>query len=441
MTLTDLPSRTDAVVRIPGSKSLTHRAIIAASLAKGRSVLTDVLMCEDTRYTISALLQLGVPIAREGNRLTVEGHGGCFGRLHRKQRIYLGNSGTSFRLLMSAAALGRGDFLFTGTERMQQRPIGPLVEALKHLGAEVACTRQNGCPPVRIRARGLGGGRTSISGDQSSQFLSSLLLSGPYAEADIAVEVTGDLVSGPYVEMTIHVMDQFGVRVTHGDGRCFRVPSGQAYRPREFGIEGDVSSASYFWAAAAITGKRIATTNIYPRATRQGDIRFLDILERMGCVTEKGPDWVAVHGRDLSGLELDMSDLPDMVPTLTAVALFAAGKTVIRNVAHLRHKESDRLHAIASEWRRIGAGIEELPDGLVIHGGRPLSPAVITPHNDHRLAMSMAVVALRVPNLSISDKDCVKKSFPTFWTLWEGLQGKPMDVKGVYSSPSASATA
>jgi len=255
------------------------------------------------------------------------------------------------------------------------------------------------------------------------------------------VEVTGELVSGPYIEMTIHVMDQFGVRVTRDDDRCFRIPSGQAYRAREFGIEGDASSASYFWAAAAITGKTIATTNIYPHATLQGDIRFLEILERMGCVIEKGSDWVTVHGRDLSGVEVDMSDLPDMVPTLAAIALFAGGRTVIRNVAHLRYKESDRLHAIASEWNRIGAGVEELPDGLVIHGGNSLSPAVVNPHNDHRVAMSMAVVALRVPHLSIMDPDCVKKSFPTFWSLWERLQGKPTDVKGAYSSPSASATA
>lgn len=425
MTFTDLPSRLDAVVRIPGSKSITHRAIIAASLAKGRSVLTDFLMCEDTRYTINALRELGLLIALDGNRLMVEGQGGSLGRGLRGKTIYLGNSGTSFRLLLSVAALSRGDFVLTGTARMQQRPIGPLVSALNHLGVEVSCIGQDGCPPVRIRARGLRGGKVSISGDQSSQFLSSLLLSGPYAETDIAVEVTGELVSSPYVEMTIHVMDQFGVRMTRDHGRCFRIPSGQGYKARKFGIEGDASSASYFWAAAAITGKTIATTNIYPHATLQGDIRFLEILERMGCVIEKGSDWVTVHGRDLSGMEVDMSDLPDMVPTLAAVALFARGRTVIRNVAHLRHKESDRLHAVASEWGRIGGSVKELPDGLIIHGGSPLSPAVMNPHNDHRLAMSLAIVALRAPHLGIMDKDCVKKSFPTFWNLWSSLQKKP----------------
>jgi len=422
MTLTDLPSGLDAVVRIPESKSITHRAIIAASLAKGRSVLTDFLMCEDTRYTISALGQLGVPIAREGNRLMVEGQGGSFGRLYREQTICLGNSGTSFRLLLSVAALCRGDFLLTGTDRMQQRPIGPLVEALKHLGVEVACTRQNGCPPVRIQARGLRGGRTSISGDQSSQFLSSLLLSSPYANTDVVVEISGELVSTPYVEMTIQVMDQFGVRVTRDNERCFSIPSGQGYQAREFGIEGDASSASYFWAAAAITGKTIATTNIYPHATRQGDIRFLDILERMGCVIEKGPDWVAVQGRDLSGLEVDMSGLPDMVPTLAAIALFADGRTVIRNVAHLRYKESDRLWAVASEWNRLGARVEELPDGLAIEGCHPLRPTKVHAHADHRIAMSLAVVGLRIPIQQIHDSNCVGKSFPDFWSRWTMVQ-------------------
>jgi len=236
------------------------------------------------------------------------------------------------------------------------------------------------------------------------------------------VEVTGELVSGPYIEMTIHVMDQFGVRVTRDDDRCFRIPSGQAYRAREFGIEGDASSASYFWAAAAITGKTIATTNIYPHATLQGDIRFLEILERMGCVIEKGSDWVTVHGRDLSGVEVDMSDLPDMVPTLAAIALFAGGRTVIRNVAHLRHKESDRLRAVANEWNRLGARIEELPDGLAIEGLHPLRPAVVHAHADHRIAMSLAVVGLRIPIHQIHDSNCVGKSFPDFWSRWRAVQ-------------------
>jgi len=418
----DPPFGIDATVRIPGSKSITHRAVIAASLAHGRSVLEDFLECEDTLYTIQALRQLGIPIAMDGNRLMVEGGGRAPGSAAMEKTIYLGNSGTSFRLLLSVVALCRGDFLITGTERMQQRPIGPLVEALKRLGVDASCVKEDGCPPVRLRASGIRGGKVSLRGDQSSQFLSSLLLSGPCADTAIEVEVTGDLVSTPYVDMTLHVMDQFGIRVDRDQYRRFRIPSGQDYRAPEFGIQGDASSASYFWAAAAVTGGTMVTSNIHPHTTLQGDIRFLEILEGMGCIVKKGFDRVTVHGRDLSGIDVDMSDLPDMVPTLAAVAPFARGRTIIRNVAHLRHKESDRLHALALEWGRIGARVTELPDGLIIEGDSRLKGTVVYPHNDHRLAMSLAVVALRTPHLDIQDKACVKKSFPTFWHLWNRIQ-------------------
>lgn len=424
---TDFPSRLDAIVRIPGSKSITHRAIIAASLATGTSVLNDFLECEDTLYTMEALRQLGVPMHRDGNRLRVEGQGRSIGAGPLKGEIDLGNSGTSFRLLMSVAALCRGEFLLTGTERMQQRPIGPLVTALNQLGVEASCLRLNGCPPVRIRASGIRGGKVSIPGDQSSQFLSSILLSGPYADDDVEVEVTGKLVSSPYVDMTTHVMEEFGIRVHRDPYRGgFRIPSGQDYNAREFSVQGDASSASYFWAAAAVIGGTMVTLNIHPFETRQGDIQFLDLLERMGCTLHKSTDRVTVHGGDLSGIEVDMSDLPDMVPTLAAVALFARGPTVIQNVGHLRHKESDRLHALALEWDRIGARVQEMPDGLIIEGSAPLSPAVVNPHNDHRLAMSLAVAGLKVPGLHIMDKDCVNKSFPTFWSLWDRVHPRAL---------------
>jgi len=418
-----LISDLNAIVRIPGSKSITHRAIIAASLAQGRSVLTDFLECEDTRHTIHALRQIGVPIAIDGTSLLIQGRGGKFDLDPAGIKIHVGNSGTSLRLLLSVVSLLRGQFLITGTKRMRERPVGPLVEALNDLGADASCVQQDGCPPVDIRANGLRGGRVSINGSQSSQFLSSLLLAGPYADTDIDIDVTENLISKPYVDMTVHVMKHFGVFVDRDRYRRFKIPSGQKYQARWFGVQGDASSASYFWAAAAVTGGTVATCNIDPHTTWQGDIGFLEILERMGCIIEKGSDRVIVHGRPLSGIEVDMGDLPDMAPTLAAVALFAKGRTVIHNVAHLRHKESDRLHDLAVEWGRIGAQVKELPDGLVIHGGEPLSPAIVNPHDDHRLAMSLAVIGLRVPRLRIRDQDCVKKSFPSFWRLWNGLQG------------------
>ena len=334
----------------------------------------------------------------------------------------MGNSGTSLRLFLSVAALCRGELFITGSKRMRSRPIGPLVIALNRLGVDVSCIEKDGCPPVLIRAKGIKGGRVSIQGNQSSQYLSSILLSGPYADNDIEIEVRGKLVSRPYVDITVNVMKEFGIRVERHNYDSFRISSGRRYRAGEFAIQGDVSSASYFWAAAAVTGGKITTENIYPHVTRQGDIRFLEVLEEMGCSIEKGSDRAVVQGRSLSSVEVDMGDLPDMVPTLAAVALFARGKTIIRNVLHLRHKESDRLHAVALEWRRIGGQIEELPDGLIIHGGAPLSGTDVSPHDDHRLAMSLAVVGLRVPELKVRDKHCVNKSFPSFWTLWDSMR-------------------
>jgi 3-phosphoshikimate 1-carboxyvinyltransferase len=407
----------NSTLRMPGSKSITHRALIAASLASGDSLLQNFLDCEDTRCTMKALQELGVELSVEGDSLRVGGTGGRFEPASIRKGLYLGNSGTSIRLLLSVVALCRGEFLLSGTERMLKRPIGSLVTALRQMGVSASCVEKNNCPPVFIKANGIKGGRAKIRGDESSQFISSLLLSGPYAQKDIEIEVLGELVSRPYVDITIDVMEQFGVKVVNERSR-FKVVSGQRYRSREFGIEGDVSSASYFWAAAAVTCGTVVIENINPYNTRQGDIRFLDILERMGCSVEKKSDLVAVHGRRLSGIEADMSSMPDMVPTLAAMALFSNGKTSIRNVQHLRLKESDRLRAIAVEWNRLGGNVEEIDDGLIIHGGNELTGTIVDPHNDHRLAMSLAVVGLRVPGIRIINEACVQKSFPQFWELW-----------------------
>ncbi|MBW1705816.1 MAG: 3-phosphoshikimate 1-carboxyvinyltransferase [Deltaproteobacteria bacterium] len=416
-------SKLHGTVRIPGSKSITHRAIIAASLAHGRSVLKDFLECEDTLYTINALRKIGVEISINRGDLEIQGRGGGFSHGSIRKEIYLGNSGTSFRLLLSVVALCSGEFFITGAKRMKNRPIGPLVASLSRLGVDASWVDIDGCPPVFIRAKGIQGGRVSMEGNQSSQFLSSLLLSGPYADNDIKIEIIGDLVSKPYVDITIDVMKEFGIRVERDDYSSFNIPSGRKYRAREFAVQGDASSASYFWAAAAVTGGTITTDNIYPQATRQGDIRFLEILDEMGCFIEKGSDNVTVHGGDLSGIEADMGDLPDMVPTLAAVALFAKGRTIIQNVPHLKLKESNRLHALAVEWSKLGGRVEELSDSLIIHGGERLSGKLVDTHDDHRLAMSLAVVGLRVPGVRIRDEECVNKSFPQFWDIWDQLQG------------------
>jgi 3-phosphoshikimate 1-carboxyvinyltransferase len=305
---------------------------------------------------------------------------------------------------------------------MLKRPVGPLVNALGQLGAEAFCVREKGFPPVRVKGNQIRGGEVFVEGHESSQFISSLLLAAPYAIKDVALKVTGELVSKPYVDMTIDIMGRFGVHVDSAGDSYFRVLSGQEYQAGEFAVQGDVSSASYFWAAAAVTGGTVVTKNIYPYATRQGDIRFLEVLEKMGCVVEKKPDRVVVRGGRLRGIEVDMNTMPDMAPTMAAVGLFAKGRTTIRNAAHLRHKESDRLHGVALEWRRLGGRVEELEDGLIVHGDERLFGTRVDPHNDHRLAMALAIVGLRIPGINIENETCVNKSFPHFWELWDRMK-------------------
>jgi 3-phosphoshikimate 1-carboxyvinyltransferase len=416
-----LRSSIDATVRIPGSKSITHRSAIAASLATGESKIRGFLPCEDTLYTISVLRELGIQISMEGEDIKVIGSGGRFVPSSNRKEFYLGNSGTSMRLLVSTVSLAKGEFLLTGSPQMLSRPIEELVDALNQLGVEALCLKDNSSPPVLIRTEGIKGGRVTMSGEKSSQYISSLLLSGPYAEKGIEIEVTGRLVSGPYVDITIEVMRRFGISVIRDGYRYFRIPASNGYRSYQFSVEGDLSAASYFWAAAAVTGGMVTTENIRPHSTKQGDIGFLEIIKEMGCQVRRETDRVIVYGGALSGIEVDMGAMPDMVPTLSAIALFANGKTVIRNVSHLRHKESNRLRAIALEWNKLGGRVEELGDGLIIHGGRRLCGTTVESHYDHRLAMSLSVVGLKVPGIKIKDEHCVNKSFPRFWELWDRL--------------------
>jgi 3-phosphoshikimate 1-carboxyvinyltransferase len=411
-------SNLNATVKIPGSKSITHRALIAASLAEGNSLLKSFLSSEDTLHTLNALREMGIEITIQGDDVSVCGNGGMFGGLSEKKEIFLGNSGTSYRLLLSVAALVKKEFVFTGTSRMCERPIGDLVSALNRLGSDISFIEKEGYPPVSINAAGIRGGRVSVSGNISSQYISSLLLAGPYTSEGIEIDIEGELVSRPYVDLTLDVMKSFGIDAAHDEYQHFKVLSGSRYKPKVFVIEGDVSSASYFWGAAAVTGGTVITENIHPLTTVQGDIAFLDILDEMGCAIGRSEDSVMVKGGTLRGVDVDMESMPDMVPTLAAIALFAEGKTIIRNVGHLRYKESDRIGDTALELRRIGAKIEEREDGLIIHGGQKLSGSEIDPHNDHRLAMSLAVAGLKVPGIRITDEHCVDKSFPSFWEKW-----------------------
>ncbi len=407
-------------IRVPGSKSITQRALVTAALATGTSRLAGPLESEDTRLLTDALRAVGIKTSSGGNIWNVQGRGGQIELSG--QEIFMGNNGTGIRFMTSVAGLGRGTVTLTGTERMSERPVQPLLDALGKWGIDAQGIEDTGCPPVRISSQGLPGGKTRIAGAKSSQFLSSLLLVAPCARSSSVIELDGPLVSRPYVDITLAVMKAFGADVVE-DGERFIV-SATGYRPTEYQVEGDASSASYFWAAAAIGGFGLTVENIGEKAL-QGDASFVDILEMMGCRVHKGPNGTTVHGpvqgKELKAIEIDMSRWPDMVPTLAIVAAFARGTTVIKNVAHLRIKETDRLKAVASELRRMGGLVEEMADGLTIKGQVPLHGAVIETYDDHRIAMSFAVAGRKVPGIIIKDPECVKKSFPGFWSLWKDL--------------------
>lgn len=407
----------DAVVEVPGSKSLTQRALIAAALADGDSELIGPLASEDTRYTAAALRAFGITIEESGDRWLVKGAGGRINTPD--QDIFLGNNGTATRFLTSVAALGNGIIRITGDKRMAKRPIQPLMEALRGWGVEVRSIRDTGCPPLEIRANGLAGGRTLLPEGKSSQYLSSLLLVAPYAREESTLAVAGEVLSKPYVTMTMAVMADFGIQASSNQELSeFVIPRGQ-YQARKYPVEGDASNASYFWAAAAVTGGRVTVTNV-PAQSLQGDTGFIALLARMGCTVEQAGDGLTLIGPDeLQGIEVDMGNMPDVVPTLAVVAARARGRTVISNIAHLRIKECDRLHVMAVELAKLGARVEELDDSLIIEGmglaAPPMHGAEIETHEDHRIAMSFAVAGLVVPGIRIRGEECVAKSFPDFW--------------------------
>jgi len=418
-------SAIDCTITVPGSKSLTQRALIAAALAEGDSILVGPLASEDTEYTSAALRQMGITVdTASPEEWVVRGRGGRIAPPGKP--IFLGNNGTATRFLTSVAALGGGEFHITGGKRMAERPIAPLMEALAGWGVDIVSDRGTGCPPLTIRANGIQGGHTVLPEGKSSQYLSSLLLVAPFARQAASLSVRGEVYSKPYVRMTLAVMAAFGVTVTADDDlRRFSVPRG-CYAARRYHIEGDASGASYFWAAAAVTGGRVTVANV-PDPSLQGDTALLAILEKMGCTVETTGRGVGVSGpAELRPVEVDMADCPDVAPTVAVTAAFAAGKTVIRNIAHLRIKECDRLHVMASELAKIGVHTEEGRDFLVIHGrpdGRGLGGALIDTHDDHRIAMCFAVAGLRVPGIKVANPACVAKSFPDFWERFARLGG------------------
>ncbi len=415
--------RVNAVIEVPGSKSLTQRALIAAALAEGESKLLGPLASDDTAYSSQALEQMGVVIKKD-IAWSIYGNGGFI--KPSSTPIFLGNNGTATRFLTSVAALGKTQYIIDGDSRMHQRPIGPLLAALQGWGVDIKSMRGTDCPPLQINGSGLLGGMTILPEGKSSQYLSSLLLVAPYAKKPATLKVEGQIFSKPYIAMTLAVMADFGIWVEYeSDFSSFSVPRG-FYQGREYQIEGDASNASYFWAAAAVTGGRVTVSNV-PVPSLQGDAMLVPLLGRMGCHVEKTGGGITLQGVDrLEGIHVDMGNMPDVVPTLAVVAAFAHGTTVIENISHLRIKECDRLTAVATELSKLGARVEERESALIIHGdgGNSLKGAEIHTYADHRMAMCFAVAGLKIPGVKIIGEECVGKSFPDFWQRFALLTGE-----------------
>lgn len=402
-------------VRVPGSKSITNRALICAAMARGQSRLSGVLESEDTEVMVGAWKTLGLPIEwnRTACELTIDG---CAGQPpNRTADLQIANSGTSIRFLTAALAATHGEYSLDGVARMRERPIGDLLDGLRAWGADVWSTNaiRNDCPPVQLRATGLRGGPAHVRGEVSSQFLSGMLMAAPYCQSDVELTVDGELVSKPYVAMTLAVMHSFGVQAEGEEYRRFLIPAPQQYRGIDYSIEPDASAASYFLAAAAITGGTVRILGL-SRNALQGDVGFADVLAQMGCSVTWGDHFIELSGRAARGIDIDMNAISDTVQTLAVVALFAEGPTRIRGVAHNRHKETDRIGDLATELRRLGALVEEYPDGLVIIP-QPLHGCELTTYGDHRMAMSLALAGLKTPDVRILDPACTRKTYPKFF--------------------------
>jgi len=415
----------DAEVALPGSKSYSNRALLVAALARGRSQITQALWSDDTRYMHRALEALGVRVRGDeaGRAFVVEGVDGRFPAT--EATLAIGNAGTAARFLTAAVALGQGTFVVDGSPAMRKRPIQPLLDGLRALGVDAESRDGTGCPPVVVRAAGIAGGLARMRGDISSQYFSALLLAAPYARADVEIEVEGELVSAPYITMTLSTMETFGVRAEREGDRRFRVPAGQRYQGRVYAVEPDASAASYFFAAAAVTGSRVVVPRLGTDSA-QGDLGLVDVLARMGCEVTVALDTVTVRGpARLRAVDADFTRMGDVATTLMAIAPFADGPVTVRGIAQTHFEESDRPLAAATELRRMGLQVESEWDSVTIHPGAP-RPTDVQTYDDHRIAMSFAVTGLRAPGIRIVNPGCVSKTFPDYFDVLRGLTAKPL---------------
>ncbi|HCE2184803.1 TPA: 3-phosphoshikimate 1-carboxyvinyltransferase [Vibrio parahaemolyticus] len=409
-------------VNLPGSKSVSNRALLLAALAKGTTRLTNLLDSDDIRHMLNALTKLGVKytLSADKTECVVEGLGRPFS-VSGPVELFLGNAGTAMRPLAAALCVGQGEYVLTGEPRMKERPIGHLVTALQEAGADIEYLENTNYPPLKIVGTGLKAGTVSIDGSISSQFLTAFLMSAPLAEGEVRIKIEGDLVSKPYIDITLHIMKQFGVEVINNDYQEFVIPAGQHYvAPGDFLVEGDASSASYFLAAAAIKGGEVKVTGIGKNSI-QGDIQFADALEKMGAEIEWGDDYVISRVGKLKGIDMDYNHIPDAAMTIATTALFAEGTTAIRNVYNWRVKETDRLSAMATELRKVGAEVEEGEDYIIVKPVPHLKHAAIDTYDDHRMAMCFSLVALSDTPVTINDPKCTSKTFPDYFDKLKAL--------------------
>jgi 3-phosphoshikimate 1-carboxyvinyltransferase len=421
MRLSPVLSPVQASLRLPGSKSITNRALLLAALANGQSRLRAPLHSEDTHYMAQALRELGIGVMETPEQdFLVTGGNGAFAAPVKP--LFVGNSGTTVRFLTAAACLTPPgtDVVLDGVARMRERPIRDLLGALLTLGVQAESVNGGGCPPVRVQGGGLTGGRCRLRGDTSSQYLSALLQVAAYAQSNVEIVIVGDLISKPYIDITQSVMRAFGVEMENDEYCTLRVRAGQRYQAQDYAVEADASNASYFLAAAAVTGGTVTLENLGSDSI-QGDIRFADVLAQMGCQVHSQPGQVTITGPErLTAISMDMEAIPDMAQTLAVVAAFADGPSRITGLSSLRVKETDRLQAVAKELPKLGVGVEEGRDFWTImpDPNIPRQGAVIETYNDHRMAMAFAVAGLRIPDVVIDDPGCVAKTFPDFWQRW-----------------------
>ncbi|ECW4118767.1 3-phosphoshikimate 1-carboxyvinyltransferase [Salmonella enterica subsp. enterica serovar Enteritidis] len=408
-------ARVDGAINLPGSKSVSNRALLLAALACGKTVLTNLLDSDDVRHMLNALSALGInyTLSADRTRCDITGNGGPL-RAPGALELFLGNAGTAMRPLAAALCLGQNEIVLTGEPRMKERPIGHLVDSLRQGGANIDYLEQENYPPLRLRG-GFIGGDIEVDGSVSSQFLTALLMTAPLAPKDTIIRVKGELVSKPYIDITLNLMKTFGVEIANHHYQQFVVKGGQQYHsPGRYLVEGDASSASYFLAAGAIKGCTVKVTGI-GRKSMQGDIRFADVLEKMGATITWGDDFIACTRGELHAIDMDMNHIPDAAMTIATTALFAKGTTTLRNIYNWRVKETDRLFAMATELRKVGAEVEEGHDYIRITPPAKLQHADIGTYNDHRMAMCFSLVALSDTPVTILDPKCTAKTFPDYF--------------------------